>query len=203
VNWVTGLGQAAGSQVSQTFFPGTSGYETVQGYLDNGVGQIVVAGTTSWKYSAAAGSPGIQSKDDLLSTMGDGPVELSFQKPLYGVGAFVQADGGGQFTARIQAFAGLSTVLDMAVNSDAAGHAIFLGASDTLQEITKVIYSITSAPKGYSTGDFVVDTLYLENQVMTIGQLPVSGAPEPGMAPLLAVALAGLCFMWRKQAARV
>jgi len=201
INWINQVGPD--HVVQQSFYAGTSLNELVKGRLDNGTGMVVVAGSSNWNNGAAnhdslnAAGPGIQAKDDLLRTSngftGDAPLTLNFNSPVNGAGAYIQANGFAQFTARIQAFAGFNSVFDMTVTSDAKGDAVFLGVADNLQEITKIVYSLTSAPMGYSVGDFAIGTLYIQNGAIVI-PVPapppvVSGVPEPGMAPLLGVAL--------------
>jgi len=197
VLWNQALG-ADQSYISQTFFASSSLSATnnVTGHLSNGSGTVLTAGV-DWK----AGG-GISANDALLSTadsLGDGgaPVSFSVTSPIYGMGTYIQADGFSQFTARIQAFSGVNSVLDMTVKSDAAGDAIFLGVSDTLSEITRVVYSLMSAPTGYSLGDFALDSLYLQSKPFVI--IPSGGggavaAPEPGTASLLALSLLAIGF---------
>jgi len=207
LNWMNQLGPDHTS-VTQAFYASTSTWDgTIVGQFSTGKGMIVVAGN-EWKVTAPSGSgtASIQAQDDLLSTMGDGPVTLNLQNSVYAAGAFVQADGFAQFSARIQAFAGINTVLDTVVTSDSAGDAVFLGVSDTTSEITKIIYSLTVAPVGYKTADFVVDTLYLEHQILSIpppAPPPANGAPEPGMVPLLGVALLGFGLTLKRRSARI
>jgi hypothetical protein len=197
-----------GSNVSSTFYAYTagnsSGDETILGKIASGGGEIVTAGV-DW-----AASGGIQAGDELLSTNngsgGSGPVSLNTNK-ISGLGAYIQADGSGPFEAEIQVFAGVNSILTQTVWSDAAGDPIFLGVSDTTAEITKVVYSLVSAPKGYSTGDFVLDSLMLQDPFIStiIGPAPGSAVPEPGMAPLvgLALSLLFLGFEFKKRIHRV
>jgi hypothetical protein len=199
VNWVTAYGPDQTS-VSQNFFVSSSWNDSILANLANGPGKILVGGK-DWAVSPSASSDtGIVAKDDLLSagTEGGGPLTLNF-RPTYGVGTFVQADGHAQFTARIQAYAGINSVLDMTVSSDAYGDAVFLGVADTLQEITKVVLSLTQAPVGYKTGDFVVDTLYIQTSPFVAivpppppDPLASVSNPEPSTFGMFAIALLGI-----------
>ncbi len=185
------------SSVASTFLAYTAGNATgnepVVGHLANGKATLITAGT-DW-----TASPGITDGESLLwtdaGTGGSGPVTLSTM-PISGLGSYIQADGGGQFTANIQAFAGVNSVLDLSVTSDSAGDAVFLGVSDSAAEITRVVYSLTSAPIGYSTNDFVLGQLYVQDPFLHVVAPPVltvipqaNTAPEPGMAPLVGLAL--------------
>jgi hypothetical protein len=184
--------------VSQKFLVRSTLNEGIGGYLETGPGAVMSAGT-DWKTGA-----GIAANDALLSAAdlsgnGGAPLDLSFMAPLYGGGAYIQAAGSGPFTARIQAFVGMNSVLDMTVKSDAAGDAIFLGLLDNVSEITKVTYSLMSAPIGYSPGDFVLDKFFLQNQPFSgVPIVPVS-APEPGTASILALSLLALGFKLKKR----
>jgi len=213
INWVS---QFSDNVAQQSFYAYTSLNEQTRGLLDSGTGMVVAAGSASWKNGAATmdslnpGDHGIQTSDEVLrtsnGTTGDAPLSLSFKSAVNAAGAYIQADGFSQFTARIQAFAGFNSVFDMTVTSDAKGDAVFLGVADDTREITKIVYSLTSAPKGYSLGDFAVDTVYLVNGVIASPPPPlppVTTAPEPGMAPLLGLALLTFGLQFKKYRARI
>jgi len=175
-------------------FNGGSTYnDSVFGQLSNSAGSatIMIAGQNF----AAKG--GFQANDALVSTDSGtapgGTLTLSFT-PQFGGGTYIEGEGGKQFTARIQAFAGFSSVLDTTVTSDAAGDPIFLGAEDTSSDITKIVYSLT-ANAGGSLGDFVIDRFMVGN--VYVGPLdpppPLApapaGVPEPGFSVLVGFAL--------------
>jgi len=184
----------------------TSGSETVMGTIANGNGQIVAA-SSSWT-QATSGASG----EDLLSTNngsgGSGPLTLQEMSPVKGLGAYISGDGTGSFTAEIQAYANINGALTMVLSktavSDASGDPVFLGVSDTVAEITKVVYSLVSAPKNYSVNDFKVGTLFLEDGFLA-PQTPIvtaplqNSAPEPGMGPLLAFAIPALIWGFKKK----
>src|SRR5215467_7659732 len=94
------------TQVGQSFSANTVNSDSVNGSVASGSAVIYTAGTD---WTVAANSTTIQKNDALLSTdSGNGlgaPLTLSFL-PIYGGGTYLQAIGSGQFTARIQAFAG-------------------------------------------------------------------------------------------------
>jgi len=186
------------SSVSSMFLAQTTGNaagsETIIGQISNGGGEVISA--ANWKPSTE-----IPVSDDLLSTNngsgGNGPVSISPLTPVSGLGAYIQADGPGQFTAQIQAYTNINGVLTLVLSKTATsltGDPVFLGVSDAVAEITKVVYSLTSAPKGYSTGDFVLDSLLVQDPFnpvpVTVTVAPQDNqAPEPGMAGLLGLAL--------------
>jgi len=202
VNWAQlGADQAS---VSQTFMAGSSMNDSIVGELSSGPGTILVAGT-DW-----GSGNGVAVGDSLLLTSGDssanGPLTI-MSMPNYGEGAYIEGYGVGQFTANIQAFAGFNSVLDMSVTSDAAGDPLFIGVSDSTAEITKVVFSLTSAAAGRSTGDFVLDSLLIEDRPG--GVLPPvvvtqsSVGPEPGTAILLGAALMSLGLKLKRRKARL
>jgi len=188
----------------------SSGSETILGTIANGNGQIVTA-SASW--NAATSSP---AGDDLLSTNngsgGSGPLSLQEMTAVKGLGAYISADGTGSFTAEIQAYANINGALTMVLSktavSDASGDPVFLGVSDTVAEITKVVYSLTAVSSSkYSLNDFKVGTLYVEDG-FGAPQAPIvtaplqNSAPEPGLGPLLAFAIPALIWGFNKKASR-
>jgi hypothetical protein len=139
------------------------------------------------------------------STQG-APLTLNVS-PVYGVGTYIQAataagDTGTQFTARIQAFAGVTSVLTESVTSDLAGDAVFLGVSAATAEITRVIFSLTDASGNVISGNFVLDKLYLENSLVVPPPSDPVSVPEPGMALLVSSGLLALVLGLRKRSAR-
>ena len=101
---------------------------------------------------------------------------------LIGVGAAIQTDVPGQFTAKLEVFNVVGSVGFVTIASNVAGDALFVGATDSLPEITKAIFSISSPV----TTDFALGTLYLANQAVA--------TPEPGSVFLVGGALAALAF---------
>jgi len=111
-----------------------------------------------------------------------------------------------QFTAKIQAFNGVTSVFSETVTSDLAGDAVFLGVQDTTAEINRVIISLSTPSGTVTTGNFVVDKVYLQESpstVLVFIPAPAQGdAPEPGIASLVGSGLLVLVFGLRKRSAR-
>jgi len=180
--------------------------DSVYASVSTGTGNIVVAPSTVGAITAG---------DDLLSTSDgtndNGPLTVTTGSPVYGEGAYVEGPGG-EFTVNIEAFAGFNSVLDTSVTSDTAGDPVFVGVSDSAQEITSVVYSLTSVGTGASLGNFALDTMYLQDRYIVqappvVAPPPASTpqaqtdntAPEPGMMPLLGVALLTFGIMLKKR----
>jgi hypothetical protein len=198
------------TQIGQ-YFSGSSSQNDygVSVALLNPAAATVLSAGTDWTPSG-----GINSGDALLSTDDGsevgGPLQISFSKALYGGGVYIQGDGSGAFTARIQAFAGINKVLDEMVTSD-NGDAIFLGAYDGTADLTRFTYSLTSAANGM-VGDFVVDRFYLQTSSLNIGAPPpllpppvspqVADNPEPAFTALVGFALVAFGLRVKKRFAR-
>lgn len=197
VNW-----SQLSSNVGQTFFAVSTDNEFLNGYLSSGSGAIVKTCTTC----TFKPETDIPANDALLLTGQNATVNTS---PVYGLGAYLQeatlnGDTGTQFTARIQAFDGVTSVLDTTVTSDASGDAIFLGVSDTTADITRVIFSLTDANGNPTGGSFILDKLYLQDSVQ-VQQDPVivlTALPEPGVMYMVGSGLLLLLFGMRKRLIR-
>lgn len=199
------------SYVGQSFWAYSNDNESMIGTLANGPGSLVKVCATC----AFQPETNIPANDSLLLTgtaTGKGaPLSLNLLSPEYGLGAYIQAasvtgDTGAQFTARIQAFAGVTSVLDTTVTSDLAGDAVFLGVSGTQDAITKVIFSLTDANGNSTTGNFVLDKLYLQNSLVIAPPqqtiVITAAAPEPSVIFLFGSGLLALLFGMRKRLAR-
>ncbi|HUY14675.1 MAG TPA: PEP-CTERM sorting domain-containing protein [Terriglobia bacterium] len=132
------------------------------------------------------------SGDQLIWTEaspGNGPLSLSSGTGLSEIGAQIQADFFGGFTAQIQAFNG-NTLLGTFTengnsNSNGDNSAIFLGVQDLSgANITSIQYSLTSCVLDCT--DFAINQLSL-----TAGG-GGTGTPEPGSLILLGTGLLGL-----------
>lgn len=189
-----------GASVPHSFSATSSTSETVSGSFSTTTGMIADVGL-GW------GPPsGTFAENDALvwafdtgSNSGTGPVTFTLPNAGYGVGASVQADNPGQFTAKLQLFNGLVSLGSVTLTSDVAGDAIFLGALDTSgSNVTSATFSLTAAQSnssvGNNLGDFAIDTLNINE---------VAGAtPEPASFLLMGSALLGLGWKFRSRIAR-
>jgi hypothetical protein len=190
VNWTQlgGDSTALGNSFSAT----STNSDFVTGFFSTSTGEVVDVGA-SWGPASGSFSNGdsvIWAND---GTNGTGPLTFTFPS-VFGVGASIQADQPGQFTAQIQLFHLTTSLGTESLTSDSAGDAIFIGALDSVNEVTKAVFSLTAVTAGDSygnaLGDFAVDTLNLKEAV--------SAAPEPGSVFLLFGGLAGLSLLRRR-----
>jgi hypothetical protein len=130
------------------------------------------------------GGTGFATGDTLIWTSdtgngGNGPLTLSFSAPMAGAGALIQANTPGQFTAKIEAFNGPTSLGSFTVTSDTNGDAVYIGLKDqTAANITSVVFSLTTCSGACSTTDFGIDTVYLNP-----GLQPTSTAVASSLNP--------------------
>lgn len=186
--------------IPNTFSVTSSGGKTINGsFASTGTGLSAQVGG-SW---GPASGP-MSTSDFLvwsytnLTNNGTGPVTLTFPS-VFGVGAAIQPNSPGQFTASIALYNGI-TLLGTAQTelSDLSGDAIFIGALDTTgANVTKAIFSLTVATnvnnESNFLGDFAIDTLSINEQITT---------PEPGGFLLAGLGLIGLQWKLRRRAKR-
>jgi hypothetical protein len=184
-----GLG-ADQTLLGKTFSATSTAGNSITGSFAGNHGLVALVGT-SWPTG-----PGFNSGDKLVWTFdnstgvnaGSGPLTLGFGKAVLAGGLEIQADAPGAFTAQVEAFNG-ATLLGMeSLASDAAGDPIFIGAQDTLADITSLSFDLTQCTgAGCDVHDFAVDTLRSLNPI-------VERTPEPASLLLLASALIGMGF---------
>ena len=125
----------------------------------------LVCATTPANCSWTGSTVGFGVHDTLLWTSdagngGNGPVTLTFAKPVAGTGAFIQADLPGQFTARLDLYSNATLLGTFTVASDAKGDPVYIGAMDTTAaSITSAKISLTACAELCT--DFAVDTVYV------------------------------------------
>lgn len=138
-----------------------------------------------WNGNFANGTP-------IIWTNGVGPdITVSFDAPVMGVGAQIQADFFGSFTAEIMGIGGVvlgSFTENGNSNSNGDGSAIFIGLLSDSANITSIVFTNTA---GSSPNDFAIGTLDL-NRGMP-GEVP-----EPASMALLVAGLAGIGSLRRK-----
>jgi hypothetical protein len=156
-------------------------------------GRTVTATTSDssglYRLDEGTGWVGNFSPGDSLLTNGTptyAPLMISFDIPLTGVGANIQRDQGGAFTATISVYSGnvlLGTFTeDGDSNSLEDGSAIFLGVKNTNPYtdpvITKIVFGLTIESQSVPNADFAINSVRM------------SLLPEP--STILSAALAAL-----------
>lgn len=146
--------------------------DTVSLTAAGSVTSVVCSATPcSWTGSGfTAGDTLLWSSD--TSNGGTGPITISFGSAVTGVGAYIQNNAAGTFTAQIQVLNGSTTLATYTAASDANGDAVYLGAYDQSgSNITSVVFSIT-AGSGTLT-DFGLDKLYINSGQATACEFTV------------------------------
>lgn len=132
---------------------------------------------------------------DALLWTGDagGPdITITFANPVSGVGAQIQADVFGAFTAEIHLSNGNVFTEDGTSNPNGDGSAIFLGALDGTADILSISFDMTLAAG--SPNSFAIDTLFIRTN-------PPNSVPEPLTLSLFGIGLGGLVAMRRRKRA--
>lgn len=165
------------------FFSGTGSF--------SGTGTVAVqcpaAPSCSWTGGFTPGESLVWSFD---GTAGGGSAPVGFRVgAMRGVGALVQSDAPGSFTASLQWFTtSLFLGGSFTASSDAVGDPLFIGALDlTGRGIGAVKFNLTDG-----SNDLAVGTLNLNT----------TSTPEPASMILLTNGLLGLGFTLRKRFAR-
>ena len=135
---------------------------------------------------------------------GQGPLTFTFQFPVAGVGANIQSDSWGAFTALIQAFDINGHMIDSFSengdsNSNGDGSAIFIGLFDRQSPIKSVTFSITSCTQ--ECNDFAINQMDLLYGGC-IGPECVNPEPEPASLLLVGSGLFGMAGFLRKRIGR-
>ena len=133
----------------------------------------------------------------LWTNLDNGPMVISFDRPVNGAGAQIMADFYGSFTATINVYDASNNLIgSFTVNGDSNGNednsAIFLGAMDTSPTIKRIEYSVVSSAT--------------PSDDLTINQLDIIDPPtavptmtEWGMIIFMALAAAGSIYFLRKK----
>ncbi len=151
------------ADIPQTFNFTTANSVAGTGVLAGGDGSVRFE-NDGWGGNFAVGDP-------LVYTQGYGPLTLTFASGYTQIGAQIQGNYYGGFTAEICDSVSCFTE-DGTSNGNNDGSAIYIGISSATP-ITSVTFSLSDAPYG-STGDFAIDGL-------TLGAAH-AGAFEPGAA---------------------
>lgn len=112
-----------------------------------------------------------------------GLLELVFSSPVSGVGAQIQSDYYGAYTATLDLYDIADTLIgSFSLNGVASGDndnsAIFLGARDSALSISRIVYGLPVATNGIN--DFAINRLSL---------LTEQSVPEPASLALFAIGL--------------
>ncbi|MGH7223791.1 MAG: hypothetical protein ACRELF_11220, partial [Gemmataceae bacterium] len=150
------------------------------------VAAVCPATPCSWA-NGGDGSTPFAAGDSLIWTAdggnsGNGPITLTIGTNVSGVGAMIQEDAPGTFTAEIQVFNGASSLGSFSESSDSNGDPIYIGVKDTSgANINKAEFSITST--GGAPSDFAIGALQLNNPSSPIATPTASPTPTGGVTP--------------------
>jgi hypothetical protein len=106
--------------------------------------------------------------------VGTGPVSLILQNGVDGLGAFLQSNSQGAFSATLDVYHGNILLGTQSYSSNDNGDPLFVGAlDDTAGEITRSVLSVTACGSmGCDANDFSVDSLQIYAST-------ASATPEP------------------------
>jgi glucose dehydrogenase len=189
---------ADGAAIANSFSATSANLDVITGSFSTVSGMVATAGS-SWgpATGAFANNDALIWSFDNGTSSGTGPLSIGFPAG-FGAGAAIQADAPGQFTAQIQLYSGLTSLGTESITSDVSGDAIFIGAVDTVANVTSAVFSLTASGSSADTanrlGDFTIDTLSLQN--------PVFLTPEPGTIFLLGGGLTVLGLGLRRRIPR-
>ena len=140
-------------------------------------------------------APGMGLVYNGVSTIGTAPTSIGvyFDQPLFGVGAFIQANFYGNFTASIILLdSNLSPFFSYTANGVSNGvpnTALFIGAYDGTADIWGAIFNTTA--NGFHDQDFAIGDLRIGSPV-----------PEPSTLLMLGTSVLGLGAVIRRRLAR-
>lgn len=126
-------------------------------------------------------------------------IRITFDAPVYGAGAWIQANSYGPFTATITAYGQNGTPLLWSAwaggtSSDVPDTALFIGLLDTEAEIYELLFSATGIGEKGVEPDFAIGTVRIASGDGAV-------IPEPASFVLVGSGLAGAALVarWRRR----
>jgi hypothetical protein len=161
---------------------------------------VLIQQANNWNGNFAPGMGGIWTNGAAFGGANNGgdDITMFIDNGTRGVGAYIQDDAFGAFTATISLFDINDVLLGQFSaagnsNSNGDGSALFIGAFDTTPDIFQVIFDVQGVNDiPGDAPDFAIGQagLYLPAQ---------TGTPEPGTVLLMVPALLGLAAFGRKK----
>ena len=137
---------------------------------------------------ATAGTAISSRRRTALDERANGPLTFTFSQSLTGIGANIQADFFGAFTAQLCDSNNVCVTEDGNSNSNGDGSAIFIGLTD---------------PNGFTSATFSLTACSNDCANFAINQMDIipggSGVPEPGTLALLGSGLMGAVAYGRRR----
>lgn len=126
----------------------------------------------SWGHQASGYSDGdtllwLEGFDTNENTVGTGPLVVTLQNGVDGLGAFLQATGAGGYSATLSLYNHFSLLGTQSYTSNGNGDPVFVGAiDDTAGDITTAVLYLSACGSGSPTtgcdvNDFTVDSVQI------------------------------------------
>src|SRR5215472_10794278 len=143
-----GLG-GDGAAIPKNFSATSAGGVAVSGSFGETGGLVAIECPASPSCSWTGGAPFTTGEHliwafDNKANTGTGPLTLGLGKAVLAGGLDIQADAPGAFTAQVQAFNGGTLLGTESLTGDAAGDPVFIGAQDTVADITSLAFDLTA-----------------------------------------------------------